>query len=246
MGLIRLDRFLTEFGIGSRTLVKDLIRKKKISVNGNIVSLPEAKVDPEVDQIAVNGEFITYQKFEYYMLNKPQGVVSAVSDRFDKTVVELITESSRKGLIPIGRLDKDTEGLMLITNDKALEHLLLSPKKHVDKTYYARIDGCVTREDAALFEAGMKIDDTIVVKPASLMILTQAEESEILLTIQEGKFHQVKKMFEAVGKPVKFLKRISLGPLTLDETLSAGEYRSLNADEIAKLMEYKNFGLQEM
>ncbi len=239
MGSIRLDRYLTEFGVGSRSKVKELIRHKRISVNCEIVNTPEHKIDPESDRVSVDGKEILYQRFEYYMLNKPQGVVSAVTDRFDQTVVELIRSSDRKGLIPIGRLDKDTEGLMLITNDKALEHLLLSPKKHVDKTYYARIDGMVTDEDIRIFASGMQIDESITVSPAKLKILQQAEESEILLTIQEGKFHQVKKMFEVIGKPVVFLKRVQFGPLELDENLTPGEYRNLTEQEIERLLEFK-------
>ena len=176
------------------------------------------------------------------MLNKPAGVISATNDPKQKTVLDLITDKSRKDLFPVGRLDKDTEGLLLITNDGDLAHQLLSPKKHVDKVYRARIEGQVTAEDAALFAKGLKIDDedgAWRAMPAKLNILSSGPESEVEITIREGKFHQIKRMFEAVDKKVVYLKRLSMGSLRLDETLALGEYRELTEDEVQALKESK-------
>jgi 16S rRNA pseudouridine516 synthase len=169
------------------------------------------------------------------MLNKPAGVVSATIDNVSKTVIELITDKQGKDLFPVGRLDKDTEGFLLLTNDGELAHQLLSPKKHVDKVYYARVKGRVTSEDQKAFLTGVAIETDYTTLPAKLTILSSGDISEIELTIQEGKFHQVKRMFEAVGKEVIFLKRLSMGGLTLDPTLSPGQYRSLREEEIIYL-----------
>ena len=169
------------------------------------------------------------------MLHKPSGVVSATKDKKEKTVLDLIEGQKRKDLFPVGRLDKDTEGLLLITNDGTLAHRLLAPGKHVDKVYYAKIDGKVTKEDVIRFSEGVDIGDEDLTLPAKLEILTSAEESQILLTIQEGRFHQVKRMFESVGKKVTYLKRMSMGSLILDENLKKGEYRPLTKEEIEKL-----------
>ena len=173
------------------------------------------------------------------MLNKPAGVVSATEDPRDKTVIDLIEDRRRKDLFPAGRLDKDTEGLLLITNDGALAHDLLSPKKHVDKKYYAKIEGTVTEEDVELFEKGVDIGEKRATLPAVLTILSSGEESEITLTIREGKFHQVKRMFEAVGKKVTYLKRLSMGSLVLDEKLLPGEYRKLTEQELTQLKQMR-------
>lgn len=230
--MLRLDKFLSEMGVGTRTEVKKLIKSKQVTVNGEPLSKSEYKVNPDTDQICVDGIEVAYHKYEYYMLNKPAGVVSATSDKIDTTVIDLIKGQKRKDLFPVGRLDKDTEGLLLITNDGDLAHRLLTPGKHVNKTYYAKIDSPVTEEDRDLFAAGLDIGDETPTMPGKLEILRSAEESEILLTIQEGRFHQVKRMFEAVGKHVVYLKRISMGNLKLDETLKEGEYRPLTIKEI--------------
>jgi len=181
------------------------------------------------------GNPIGYEAFEYYMLHKPAGVISATTDVKDKTVVDLISDKKRKDLFPVGRLDKDTEGLLLITNDGELAHRLLSPKKHVDKVYYARIDGIVTQEDVEAFRLGVSIGQGEVAKPAVLEILSADAISEIKVTIQEGKFHQVKRMFHTIGKEVLYLKRLSMGKLVLDDSLPLGAYRKLTREELEEL-----------
>lgn len=228
---IRLDKYLTEMSVGSRSEVKKAITKGLTEVNGETVKKPEQKIDPALDQVCFQGRRITYAAMEYYMLNKPAGVISASEDRHETTVVDLITEKKRKDLFPVGRLDKDTEGLLLITNDGELAHRLLSPKKHVDKVYYAKIAGKVTEEDKKAFAEGVDIGEDKPTLPAKLHILKSGEESEITLTIREGKFHQVKRMFHAVGKEVAYLKRLRMGSLVLDEDLKTGEYRALTDEE---------------
>ncbi len=232
---LRLDKYLTEMGMGSRSEVKKAILKGQAEINGELIKKPEYKVDTEADQICFQGRFVTYTEMEYYMLNKPPGVISASEDRREKTVVDLITEKKRKDLFPVGRLDKDTEGLLLITNDGELAHRLLSPKKHVDKVYYAKIDGRVTKEDQEAFAEGIDIGEKKRTLPSELHILKSDEESEIMLTIREGKFHQVKRMFHAVGKEVVYLKRLRMGSLVLDETLRPGEYRELTESERTRI-----------
>lgn len=233
--MMRLDKYLADMGIGTRAEVKKLIRQGKIAVDGTVVKSPEAKIDVNKNQVTCGGEPISYETFEYYMLNKPAGVVSATTDAKDKTVIDLIETKKRKDLFPVGRLDKDTEGLLLITNDGELAHRLLSPKKHVDKVYYAKVEGIVTKEDQRVFAEGVSLGGDEMAKPAELEILASDEISEIRLTIQEGKFHQVKRMFESVGKKVIYLKRLSMGTLVLDENLALGEYRTLTKEEIEAL-----------
>lgn len=233
--MMRLDKYLADMGIGTRTEVKKLIRQGKIAVDGAIVKSPEAKIDVDKNQVTCGGEPVSYETFEYYMLNKPAGVVSATTDTKDKTVIDLIETKKRKDLFPVGRLDKDTEGLLLITNDGELAHRLLSPKKHVDKVYYAKVEGIVTQEDKRAFAEGVSLGGGEMAKPAGLEILVSDEISEIRLTIQEGKFHQVKRMFESVGKKVIYLKRLSMGTLVLDENLALGEYRTLTKEELEAL-----------
>lgn len=240
--MIRLDKFLSEMGVGTRQEVKQYIRKGKVEVDGEIAKRPELKVDETKANVTLDGERIGYASYVYYMLNKPSGVVSATEDKREKTVIDLIKGQKRKDLFPVGRLDKDTEGLLLITNDGDLAHQLLSPKKHVDKVYRARIEGQVTAEDAALFAKGLEIDDedgAWRAMPAKLNILSSGPESEVEITIREGKFHQIKRMFEAVDKKVVYLKRLSMGSLRLDETLALGEYRELTEDEVQALKESK-------
>lgn len=236
--MIRLDKYLADMGCGTRQEVKKLIRSGQVSVNGAVVKKPETKVEQTVQEVCLNGEKVGYESFEYYMLNKPAGVISATEDRSCQTVVDLIQEKKRKDLFPVGRLDKDTEGLLLITNDGELAHRLLSPKKHVDKCYFARVSGKVTEDDVRSFENGVNIgrlEQPEITMPGKLEIITSDEISQIHLTIQEGKFHQVKRMFRAVGKEVIYLKRLRMGTLVLDENLSIGEYRPLTKEELEKL-----------
>ena len=231
---MRLDKYLAEMGVGTRQEVKKQIRQGKAAVNGTVVKAADTKIDETSDEVTICGRNISYVSYEYYMLNKPGGVVSATEDRRDTTVIDLIKEKKRKDLFPVGRLDKDTEGLLLITNDGDLAHRLLAPKKHVDKVYYAKIDGMVTEEDVKRFAEGIDIgaEEEEMTRPAKLDIMKSAEESEIRLTIHEGKFHQVKRMFLAVGKEVTYLKRERMGTLCLDENLKPGEYRLLTEEEI--------------
>ena len=237
---MRIDKLLSNSGFGSRKEVKILLKSKAVEVNGETVRDPKFHVDEKTDEISVAGEPVVYREFIYLMMNKPQGVISATEDRFDETVIDLLTEDEQRfEPFPVGRLDKDTEGLLLITNDGKLAHELLSPKKHVDKTYYARIDSPVTDEDIEAFKQGVTLDDGYETKPAQLHILRSGEESEIELTITEGKFHQVKRMFESVNKQVVFLKRLSMGTLLLDKTLALGEYRELTEEELTKLKQRK-------
>ncbi|MBC1333798.1 rRNA pseudouridine synthase [Listeria booriae] len=235
---MRLDKLLANSGFGSRTEVKQLLKTGAVTVND--VRKKEAKfqVNENTDRIEVYGEPVHYEEFIYLMLNKPPGVVSATEDNWDETVIDLLEPQDRaKKVFPVGRLDKDTEGLLLITNDGVLAHDLLSPKKHVDKTYFAKIEGIVTNEDIAIFQEGVTISDNYTCKSATLVIL-KAENgaSEIEITIQEGKFHQVKRMFEAVDKKVVYLKRLKMGPIMLDEALELGEYRALEYEELDELM----------
>lgn len=229
---LRLDKYLADMGLGTRSEVKKVIRKGLVQVNGQTVREPEYKVDTEKDQVLSAGQETVYQEYEYYMLNKPAGVISATEDAKERCVVELIESRKRKDLFPVGRLDKDTEGLLLITNDGDLAHRLLSPKKHVDKVYYARIQGRVNQKDVELFRQGVDIGEEKQTLPSELRILSAGEISEVELTIREGKFHQVKRMFQAVDKEVLYLKRLRMGSLVLDESLKPGEYRTLNTQEL--------------
>lgn len=232
---MRLDKFLADAGLGTRSEVKLLLKKGRVGVNGEIVKRPETKVAPKVDWITLDGEKLLYQEHSYYMLYKPSGVVSATTDKSCRTVLELLEAPSKRNLFPVGRLDKDTEGLLLLTDDGALAHDLLSPKKHIGKRYYAKVEGLVTKEDAAAFQKGVILEDGYLTLPAELTILSGSDLSEVELLIYEGKFHQVKRMFEAVGKKVVYLKRLSMGSLTLDERLLPGESRPLTKEEINSL-----------
>lgn len=235
MGTMRLDKFLVEMKKGSRSEVKKLIKSGRVTVDGQTVREPEQKFDPERAQISLDGQTVSYASFEYFMLNKPQGVVSATEDRRFQTVVDLIDTARRKDLFPAGRLDIDTEGLLLITNDGQLAHQLLSPKKHVDKVYFARVEGILPSDVKEQFAKGLTLDGDVKTLPARLELLKEGPVSEVRLTIHEGKFHQVKRMFEAVGCRVIYLKRLSMGSLVLDETLAPGEYRRLTDDELCAL-----------
>lgn len=233
--MIRLDKYLADMGIGTRSETKKLIHQGKIMVDDEIVKVPEMKIDTKIQHVFYEGKDISYEEYEYYMLNKPAGVISATTDKAEQTVIDLIVDKKRKDLFPVGRLDKDTEGLLLITNDGELAHNLLSPKKHVDKVYFAKVQGVVTDEDKRVFAEGVSIGNGEKAKPAVLEILKTDTVSEICLTIQEGKFHQVKRMFHAVEKEVIYLKRLSMGSLKLDETLKPGEYRVLTEEELKRL-----------
>lgn len=260
MGQMRLDRFLTEMGKGSRSRIKQDVRKGLVQVNGQVIKAPDSKLDPETDQVTYAGTLVPYAAMEYYLLNKPAGYVSATEDRHEKTVLELIPERKRKDLFPVGRLDKDTEGLLLITNDGELAHRLLHPKRHVDKTYYAEVAGPLTGEMVRQFAEGVDIGDDTPTLPAVLkaaqrqkkyrdplgsrdqgvqVCREQPEERQeiscVEITLHEGRFHQIKRMFQAVGSEVLYLKRISMGPLCLDRELPIGKSRPLTEDEKAAL-----------
>ena len=233
--MIRLDKYLADMGVGTRSEVKKYVKQGKVSVDGTVVKSADIKIDIDTQQVTFQGAVIGYEEFEYYMLHKPAGVISATTDAKDKTVVDLISDKKRKDLFPVGRLDKDTEGLLIITNDGDMAHRLLAPKKHVDKVYYAKIDGKVNEDDVKAFAEGISIGQGEVAKPAKLEILKADEISEIEVTIQEGKFHQVKRMFHTIGKEVLYLKRISMGNLVLDESLPLGAYRKLTKEEVEEL-----------
>ncbi|TCK98276.1 16S rRNA pseudouridine516 synthase [Natranaerovirga hydrolytica] len=232
---LRLDKFLANMGIGTRTEVKQYIRKGLVSINNETVKKADCKVNTETDTVCYNNQVVSYVNYEYYILNKPAGVISATEDKKDTTVIDLIKDKKRKDLFPVGRLDKDTEGLLIITNDGKLNHNLLSPKKHVKKVYYAKIDGCVTEEDRVKFKEGIILEDGYKCLPSDLKINVSDTLSEIELTLYEGKFHQVKRMFEAVDKKVMYLKRIQMGNLKIDKTLEIGQYRPLTEKELALL-----------
>lgn len=230
---MRLDKYLTNQGIGSRSQVKALIKSKKVFVNNVLENKPERHIDENNDIVSLDGVNLEYNKFYYYMLNKPPGVLTAVKDNNYKTVMDIMDVTPKEGLFPVGRLDKDTEGLLLITNDGELSHNLLSPKKHVNKTYYVELNGELIDSDINLFAKGLDIGEKNITKPAKLEILSGRNRAYI--TITEGKYHQVKRMFQAIGLTVTFLKRISMGSLILDKNLKSGEYRKLTEEEISNL-----------
>jgi 16S rRNA pseudouridine516 synthase len=233
---LRIDKLLANLGYGSRKEVKQLLKSGAVKVDDCLVKDAKQHVDPNTQTVTLNGEVIEYKEFIYLMMNKPQGVLSATEDSVYETVIDLLEpEDQVYEPFPVGRLDKDTEGLLLITNDGQLAHRLLSPKKHVPKTYFAVIDREVTEDDVKAFAEGVILDDGYKTKPGELKILKSGIRSDIELTITEGKFHQVKRMFEAVGKRVVYLQRISMGPLQLDETLELGEYRELTDEEVELL-----------
>ncbi|MBQ9278672.1 MAG: rRNA pseudouridine synthase [Lachnospiraceae bacterium] len=262
MSDIRLDKFLADAGAGTRSEVKIKIKKGQVTVNGEAAGKSDIKINPDIDEVCLDGKKLIYNEFEYFMLNKPQGVVSATKDDKDKTVIELITEAKRRDLFPVGRLDKDTEGLLIITNDGKLSNNLLAPGKHVDKTYFAIIAGEVTDDTVLRFTEGIDIGDDKPTAPAKLRILYDDKDeildvdsdatnnnsgnvnnimgddiikSNVEITITEGRYHQIKRMFEAVGMKVTYLKRLSMGSLSLDDSLKPGEYRRLTDEEIRLL-----------
>lgn len=234
---IRLDKFLVEMNRGSRSQIKEAAKKGRIQVNGMIEKKTDRKICPDTDEVLFDGVPVVYHRYEYYMLNKPQGVVSATEDKRHKTVLDLLDGEKRYDLFPVGRLDIDTEGLLLLTNDGELAHQLLAPKKHVDKVYLAHISGTLPPDSRERIAAGLTLTDGTIVKAGKLEILGLSEHglTEVQLTIQEGKFHQVKRMFEALNCKVVYLKRLSMGSLTLDKTLKTGEYRRLTEAELLGL-----------
>ncbi|MBS4215309.1 pseudouridine synthase [Neobacillus rhizophilus] len=237
---MRIDKMLANLGFGSRKEVKQLLKNGAVKVDDVVIKDAKQHVDPNTQTVTLNGEVIEYKEFIYLMMNKPPGVISATEDNADETVIDLLElEDQVYEPFPVGRLDKDTEGLLLITNDGQLAHRLLSPKKHVPKTYFAVIDREVTEDDVKAFAKGVVLDDGYLTKPGELKIIKSGIRSDIELTITEGKFHQVKRMFEAVGKRVVYLQRISMGPLQLDETLELGEYRELTDEEVELLKSYQ-------
>ncbi len=236
--MIRLDKFLSEMSGWTRSEVKKIVRTGSVTVDGNEVKKPETKIDEKLSIVRVDGRQIKYNKYEYYMLNKPKGFVSATTDREHKTVVDIISSSEKKDLFPVGRLDIDTEGLLLITNDGELAHRLLSPKNHVEKTYYVEVSGILDDADVDAVEKGLDIGEEKNTIPAKMEILKtdiQNNISSCYLTIHEGKFHQVKRMMKKLGKTVTYLKRVSMGSLILDSKLKKGNYRKLTEQEIIEL-----------
>lgn len=233
---MRLDKFLCDMQLGTRSQVREYIRKGAVSVNGETARKPDLKLDENKDIVTYLGKRLVYQELYYYMLHKPAGVVTATKDRREPTVMELLSGASGRELFPVGRLDKDTEGLLLVTNDGELAHNLLSPRKHVAKTYYVECDGEITDDGLRMLESGVDIGDRELTLPARVRLVSQSEHSYTMeLTITEGRFHQVKRMVAAVGGSVTYLKRLSMGSLLLDPDLPKGAYRPLTDSEITEL-----------
>lgn len=237
---MRLDKFLANSGIGTRKEVKEILKKKKISVNGLFVKDGKIHIDEKKDAIKYENEVISYNPFVYIMMNKPAGVISATEDSHHKTVIDLLNNKYRTyDVFPVGRLDIDTEGLILLTNDGILSHNLLSPKKHVDKKYYVKIAKPLSENDVKTLENGIKLEENFVTKKAKIEVISKDSHengnNQVYITISEGKFHQVKRMFKAVNNEVLYLKRITMGNLSLDEDLKLGEYRQLTENELDKL-----------
>ena len=230
--LVRLDKFLCDMELGTRSEVKAFLKKGFVTVDGIIQKSPDFKIDPDTHEIAFQGKVLTYQEFYYYMLHKPAGVITATEDKVQKTVMSLLGEDARKDLFPVGRLDKDTEGLLLLTNDGELSHALLSPRKHVPKTYFVEVPQKLDLGQIEALEQGVDIGDDKKTLRAMVEIL---DDTHIHLTICEGRYHQVKRMLQAVGSEVLYLKRVTFGALVLDETLEKGSYRALTEEEITAL-----------
>ena len=229
---MRLDKYIADSSAYSRSEIRKLIRYRAVTVNGTVAPAADRQIG-ETDEVRVNGKRIEYRKYVYLMLNKPQGYLSATEDKRDPVVIDLVPEEYRHfGVFPVGRLDKDTEGLLLLTNDGQFDHALMSPKKKVMKRYYAELDGPVGAEDAAVFAAGMEFPD-FTARPARLEITD--DPSRVFIEIEEGKFHQVKRMCQRIGREVLFLKRVKIGALALDERLAPGGIRELTAEEIRLL-----------
>ena len=239
---MRLDKFLVENGLGSRSQVKELLKKGLVLVNGRAEKSPKTQINETADEVVVSGQKLTYEKFVYYLLNKPKGYISATEDERHKTVLDLLDETARqKEVFPVGRLDIDTHGLLLLTNNGKLAHAMLSPKKHVEKIYRAKVAGLMNQSDVERFARGIELKD-FTCHPAQLKIVELDEEKEISLveiTLAEGKFHQVKRMVAACGKEVTDLQRLSMGPLQLDPELALGEWRRLTEEELKSLERFQ-------
>lgn len=234
--LIRLDKLLTHFGCGTRRQVIDAVRRGRAQVNGKTCCDPAAKVDPEQDEVRFDGVVQSYQKHRYLMMNKPAGVITAVSDRRE-TVVDLLPEGERRGVFPVGRLDRDTEGLLLLTTDGQLCHALMSPRRHVEKVYLARVSGGLAPDAAARFAEGMQLRDGTACRPARLEPAGEEEGLPLWrITLREGKYHQVKRMVAAAGGRVEALRRVSVGTLELPPGLPPGSWRALTAEELTRLL----------
>ena len=236
----RVDKVLSNMGFGSRREIKEKMKKKLVTVNGEMISDPGFKVDPDEDKIIIEGEEVFYRKYIYLMMNKPQGVVSATFDNHDQTVIDLLPFDYKAfDPAPVGRLDKDTVGFLLITNDGELNHKLLSPRSHVDKVYYAYLEKEASEEDISAFEKGVVLSDGYKCMPAGLKI-GDDDKKEVYVTLREGKFHQVKRMFHARDNEVTYLQRIAFGPLSLDEELEEGDFRELTEEELEALINVKS------
>ena len=237
---MRLDKFLVACAVGSRTEVKNFLKAGRVMVNGKKEKSAKLQINEETDEICFDGQKLDYEEFVYYMMNKPQGVISATEDSEHKTVLDLLDDLARsKEVFPVGRLDIDTHGLLLLTNDGQLAHALLSPKRHVDKIYLARVDGIMTQEDVETFAQGIPLKD-FTCKPAKLELVSldrEKNQSLVRVTIAEGKFHQIKRMVAYCGKEVVDLQRLTMGTLTLDENLKRGEWRRLTTEELESLLE---------
>lgn len=229
---MRLDKFLADCSLGTRSELKKIIKGGRVKVNGTVAKDSAMKIDENADSITLDGQEVSYEKMRYFMFNKPAGCVSATRDKLSDTVIAYLKDENTKGLFPVGRLDKDTEGLLLITNDGPLCHDLLSPKKHVDKTYIVVSDKALSDKDIALMEEGIDIGDEKPCLPAKLESISFDQEPAYTITIHEGRFHQIKRMFEACGSKVLYLKRISMGKLKLDDNLAPGEYKKINLEDI--------------
>lgn len=239
---MRLDKFLVENGLGSRSQVKEVLKKGLVLVNGRAEKSPKTQINETSDEVVVSGQKLTYEKFVYYLLNKPNGYISATEDERHKTVLDLLDETARqKEVFPVGRLDIDTHGLLLLTNNGKLAHAMLSPKKHVEKIYRAQVVGLMNQSDVERFARGIELKD-FTCQPAQLKIVELDEEKEtslVEITLAEGKFHQVKRMVAACGKEVTDLQRLSMGPLQLDPELALGEWRRLTEEELKSLERFQ-------
>ena len=235
--MLRLDKFLCEMNVGTRSQVKSYLKLGMVTVNNETVTRPEYKIDENADAVSFQGKLLSYRKYAYFMLNKPAGVVSATEDASCETVAELLKDTGCRGLFPVGRLDKDTEGLLLMTNDGGLAHNLLSPNKHVGKVYYVELTGKLSDREKEQLEAGVDIGEEKPTLPAKV---EEISDHAVYLTITEGKFHQVKRMMQAVDNQVVYLKRVAMGSLLLDEALPPGGYRALTEEEISLLKKEKS------
>ncbi len=237
--MIRIDKYLSAMEVGTRSEVKKLIQKGKVLIDGQVVKDPGQKVEPRVSQVIALGQVIEYQQYEYYLFHKPAGCVSAHKDSLHTTVMDYMKGAPGKNLSFVGRLDLDTEGLLIITNDGEFSHSLLSPKKHVEKVYYALVDGHMDQEDVQAFQKGIDIGEDKLCQSAQLEILEAQETSKVMITIREGKFHQVKRMVKACGKEVIYLKRLKMGRYELEDGLKPGEYRRFTKEELSYVEQYK-------